>query len=521
MDIYSFFNSSDVAEHCKSIGHEFDAIETAVMVSMSNTKSIQEKLSAYRTIIENYPDMEIPHAYHHERIGSFHEALGGVIAYQERALEKYLTPEPGMIYHATIIVRNPDRTPDELEIYTSHENALADALEYSYSYISDEDFSHVRIKKKYIDCSDTRKYIEAKVSRLGDIIEIDQYGFFDAETETDLYLLDRQIYVPAPFKPGDLVEDDGGGWMGNVYVLRSIDYIDYDTRLTKCGDKSDMTAWVYYESEGSVKCECVHFYPNLRYCRRELEGRARILKYVNLHLQDNLCLCSLLQIQKYLTLEYDMEKAKQHVFVDDLKYRNDNLVDDKASVEIDGVLFNKRKTTLIRFPKDREGNYSIPDGVEKIGDRAFYECTKLESITIPGSVTAIGERAFSNCESLRKITIPDSVATLGDSAFEHCGSLTDTVLSKSLIKIGYGSFSGCSSLTSITIPNGVMVICKYAFEKCKSLASVAIPDSVMIIERKAFSGCTSLADAIIPEGVRTIGVGAFDDCSSLVDDTKA
>ena len=28
MDIYGFFNSADVAEHCKSIGHKFDAIET-------------------------------------------------------------------------------------------------------------------------------------------------------------------------------------------------------------------------------------------------------------------------------------------------------------------------------------------------------------------------------------------------------------------------------------------------------------------------------------------------------------
>ena len=330
MDIYSFFNSADVAEHCRSIGHKFDAIETAVMISKSNTKSLQEKLSAYRTIIEDYPDMEIPDACHHKGVKSFHQALGSVIAHQERILKKYLTPEPGMIYQARIIRRNQDSDPEDLEIYTSYEKALADALEFSFSNISDEDFSHMRIKKKYMDCNDTGKGIEAAVSRTGDIIELDQWGLLDAVSNVEKYLLDRQIYVPTPFKPGDLVEDDGYGWMGCVYVLRSIHYLDYDTRLEKCGDASDMTANVYYESEGSVNCECTNFYPDLRYCKRDLTGNSRILKYISLHMQDDLCLCSLLQIHRYLNMESEMEKIKQHIFVHDLEQRNDNLLGNKG-----------------------------------------------------------------------------------------------------------------------------------------------------------------------------------------------
>ena len=39
----------------------------------------------------------------------------------------------------------------------------------------------------------------------------------------------------------------------------------------------------------------------------------------------------------------------------------------------DGVLFNKDKTELIRYPKDKsEDAYTIPDSVEKICARAFY-----------------------------------------------------------------------------------------------------------------------------------------------------
>lgn len=66
----------------------------------------------------------------------------------------------------------------------------------------------------------------------------------------------------------------------------------------------------------------------------------------------------------------------------------------------------------------------IPDGVETIGDAAFYDCTSLTSITIPSSVTSIGESAFQDCSALTSITIPSSVTSIGDYAFRDCSTLT-------------------------------------------------------------------------------------------------
>ena len=157
----------------------------------------------------------------------------------------------------------------------------------------------------------------------------------------------------------------------------------------------------------------------------------------------------------------------------------------------------------------------IQQGVRAIGDRAFWDCSGLTSVTIPDGVTSIGDYAFAYCVSLTSATIPEGVTSIGWSAFESCTALTFMTIPEGVTSIGNSAFSGCSGLTSVTIPDSVTSIGDYAFAYCVSLTSATIPEGVTSIGWSAFESCTALTFMTIPEGVTSIGNSAFSGCSGL------
>ena len=157
--------------------------------------------------------------------------------------------------------------------------------------------------------------------------------------------------------------------------------------------------------------------------------------------------------------------------------------------------------------------------VTRIGDHAFFDCSRLRSVTIPDSVTSIGNFAFNNCSGLRSVTIPDSVTNIGEYAFTGCSGLTSVTIPDSVTSIESGAFSGCNGLTSVTIPDSVTSIESGAFSGCNGLTSVTIPDSITSIGDYTFCGCIGLMSIIIGNGVTNIGNSAFYGCTGLVNVT--
>lgn len=92
---------------------------------------------------------------------------------------------------------------------------------------------------------------------------------------------------------------------------------------------------------------------------------------------------------------------------------------------------------------------SIPEGVTKIGQDAFYGYAKLKSITIPATVTSIGVNAFQGCLGLTSVTIPESVTEIEHDMFGNCFGLTEVILPASITAIGGNAFFRCTALASI------------------------------------------------------------------------
>ena len=148
---------------------------------------------------------------------------------------------------------------------------------------------------------------------------------------------------------------------------------------------------------------------------------------------------------------------------------SDNLV----YSSIDGVLFNKTQTTIVKYAKDKiQPNYTIPNSVTSIGSRAFYYCRSLTTINIPDSVASIGSSAFYYCYSLTSANIPKGITRISDSMFSYCTSLTTITIPDGVISIGSSAFNTCTSLTTITLPESVTSIESSTLVSCQKLKTI-------------------------------------------------
>lgn len=165
----------------------------------------------------------------------------------------------------------------------------------------------------------------------------------------------------------------------------------------------------------------------------------------------------------------------------------------------------------------KEIKFLEPSGISAIGKNTFYYCTGLQSVIIPEGVTSIDEFAFYGCTSLVSIILPESLQTIGESAFNACNNLSSIYIPQNVIDIGGYAFYDCDTLERVEFADEskIKVIGANAFYNCKGLRTIIVPESVTDIEAYAFYNCENLTSITIPWQVTSIGSGAFDSCSSL------
>lgn len=201
---------------------------------------------------------------------------------------------------------------------------------------------------------------------------------------------------------------------------------------------------------------------------------------------------------------------------------------------------------------------SIPSGIRKIGNRAFYDNTQLKNVSIPTGVEEIGDFAFAR-SGLTSVNIPNGTKSIDYGAFYNCSSLSDVIIPNSVEDIKLGAFNGTGYIANwkysddgedflvvgdgvllaykgkdsrVLIPPTVKHIAAGAFSGNNNISAVNIPSTVNDIGEEAFNNCTNLKELIlneglydiedrafkntalnvvyIPDSVRNIGLGAFD-----------
>ena len=98
---------------------------------------------------------------------------------------------------------------------------------------------------------------------------------------------------------------------------------------------------------------------------------------------------------------------------------------------IDGIVYNKDGTVLIRYPAAKQDEtFKIPDGVKKICSNAFFDNYYVKNLVIPKSVVEIENhfRSYSvenvyycgSTEAWKKINYNTSVHFYHATVFVNC-----------------------------------------------------------------------------------------------------
>ena len=158
---------------------------------------------------------------------------------------------------------------------------------------------------------------------------------------------------------------------------------------------------------------------------------------------------------------------------------------------------------------------TVGAGVTRVGSLAFYGCKNLLSADLPEGLKRIGDRAFKDCVSLPTIVFPSTLTTIGEAAFESCESLYGIRLPEGLRIIRDYAFYRCYGLTSITVPSSVTSFGMVVFAYCTNLMQATILCPMEQVPDWTFYGCEKLSRVTLPETASSSGEYAFHDCEKL------
>jgi len=247
-------------------------------------------------------------------------------------------------------------------------------------------------------------------------------------------------------------------------------------------------------------------------------------------------------------------------------------------VSVDGSLYNKTMTYLLRVPCAMEGSFKIPETVVYVVDGAFKNCGSITEIVIQGNALQYFypyNDTMTGCDALERFVIEGSNSRFStiDGMLMYCEQLhivpnkatgTEFSIPDTVTSISDFAFWNCIEVERIYIPASVKAYTgtrtygyKYDtneenyFKRCVSLKEIivdpssevyksvdgvlfskdgttlvgmpcdypettyAVPDGVVNLAHSAFDNCSKLESVTLPDSLATICPVAFGNCAAL------
>ena len=127
---------------------------------------------------------------------------------------------------------------------------------------------------------------------------------------------------------------------------------------------------------------------------------------------------------------------------------------DSDSFEYDGdAVYTNDKKRLV-YCMSQETSFTIPEGVEIIGEMAFRGKKALKNVIIANSVKEIEHDAFYDCDELDNVYVPAGVKVVKSYAFAECDKLKKVTFAGTPEKVSRHTFDDCDQLHDIIVPAG-------------------------------------------------------------------
>ena len=335
INIYDYFNSRDIAAHCRKIDHTFTATETAYLIWHSNHHTLADKHKAWREVINSLPDEDFHSSWYDSAKQTLHSFLEDYMHLQSEFIEDFCETKENHIYTYSTLPKYHDQYCSANIAFDSYKACLEALRIYELRNDIHDEIAKVMITRQKVYST----AIALREAQMPEHIIFDKHlEILDIEPDFDadgkrLFapihgFYDMWVVIPTPFCKGDIVADV------NTYVdgtQRHLPFILDRIPYWKKGAVNGIDSWneancllhtdlgwtdmqegvLFQDGKGEIYWDHAFHYLNLEYYRDELKGMEKLLRAVSDAIQGKITMADLLKSHSVTLMEQHIKNVNR------------------------------------------------------------------------------------------------------------------------------------------------------------------------------------------------------------------